>query len=69
MFYGLLVEAGDVCIGELVFGGEAVGGLRRRTTESASRLSVLIKPKVIPRFSCPVVTNRFLRRSGSRESI
>lgn len=29
MFYGLLVEAGDVCIGELVFGGEAVGGLRR----------------------------------------
>ena len=42
---------------------------RRRTTENASRLSVEQNPRDLPGFHASVVAKRFLRCSGSRESI
>ena len=45
------------------------GTFRRRTTENASSLSIEQNPGDLPGFHASVVANRFLRCSGSRESI
>ena len=48
---------------------EEGGTFRRRTTEDASSLSVAQNPGDLPGFHASVVAHRFLRCSGSRESI